>query len=44
MNARSSIRDVAVGLIVITAIAGLLALLGMASDGPGFLRGRRRST
>ena len=37
MNARSSIRDVAVGLIVITAIAGLLALLGMASDGPGFL-------
>ncbi len=37
MNARSSIRDVAVGLVVIAAIAGLLGLMSMASDGPGFL-------
>jgi phospholipid/cholesterol/gamma-HCH transport system substrate-binding protein len=37
MDARTSIRDVAVGLIVITAIAGLLGLLAVASDGPGFL-------
>lgn len=37
MNARSSIRDVAVGLVVIAAIAGLLGLLSVASDGPGFL-------
>ncbi|MGC8641598.1 MAG: MlaD family protein [Isosphaeraceae bacterium] len=37
MNARSSIRDVAVGLVVIAAIAALLGLLSVASDGPGFL-------
>jgi phospholipid/cholesterol/gamma-HCH transport system substrate-binding protein len=37
MNTRASIRDVAVGLVVIAAIAGLLGLLSVASDGPGFL-------
>ena len=37
MNARSSIRDVAVGLVVIAAIAGCSASVSVASDGPGFL-------
>jgi phospholipid/cholesterol/gamma-HCH transport system substrate-binding protein len=37
MNARTSVRDVAVGLVVIAAIAALLGLMSMASDGPGFL-------
>jgi phospholipid/cholesterol/gamma-HCH transport system substrate-binding protein len=37
MSARTSIRDVAVGLVVIAAIAALLGLLSVASDGPGFL-------
>ena len=34
-------RDVAVGLIVIAALAGLLGLIGLASDGPGFLAPQR---
>ena len=34
-------RDVAVGLVVIAALAGLLALLSMASDGPGFLAAQK---
>jgi phospholipid/cholesterol/gamma-HCH transport system substrate-binding protein len=37
MNARTSIRDVSVGLAVIAAIAALLGLMIVASDGPGFL-------
>src|SRR6516165_6771613 len=37
MSARTSIRDVAVGLVVIAAIVALLGLLSVASDGPGFL-------
>jgi phospholipid/cholesterol/gamma-HCH transport system substrate-binding protein len=37
MSARTSVRDVAVGLVVIAAVAGLLALMSVASDGPGFL-------
>ncbi len=41
MSTRSSARDVWVGLIVIVAVAGLLALVGMASDGPGFLAPHR---
>jgi phospholipid/cholesterol/gamma-HCH transport system substrate-binding protein len=41
MSTRSSARDVWVGLIVIIAVAGLLALVGMASDGPGFLAPHR---
>ena len=41
MNIRSSARDVCVGLIVIAAIGGLLALVVMASDGPGFLAPHR---
>ncbi len=41
MSTRSSARDVWVGLVVIIALAGLLALVGMASDGPGFLAPHR---
>ena len=41
MSTRSSARDVWVGLIVIVAVAGLIALVGMASDGPGFLAPHR---
>jgi len=37
MNARTSIRDVSVGLVVIAAIAALVGLMMVASDGPGFL-------
>jgi phospholipid/cholesterol/gamma-HCH transport system substrate-binding protein len=41
MSARSQARDVWVGLIVIIALGGLLVLVGMASDGPGFLAPQR---
>jgi phospholipid/cholesterol/gamma-HCH transport system substrate-binding protein len=41
MSSRSKAREVWVGLIVIAAIGGLLALVGMASDGPGFLAPQR---
>ena len=41
MKTRTSMRDVAVGLVVIAALAGLLALLSMASDGPGFLAAQK---
>jgi phospholipid/cholesterol/gamma-HCH transport system substrate-binding protein len=41
MSTRSSARDVWVGLIVIVAVAGLIALVSMASDGPGFLAPHR---
>ena len=41
MSTRSQARDVWVGLIVIIAVAGLLALVSMASDGPGFLAPHR---
>src|SRR5271167_3661287 len=37
MSARSSVREIWVGLIVIVAVAGLIGLVGLASDGPGFL-------
>jgi phospholipid/cholesterol/gamma-HCH transport system substrate-binding protein len=41
MSTRSSAREVWVGLIVIVAMAGLLGLVSMASDGPGFLAPQR---
>jgi phospholipid/cholesterol/gamma-HCH transport system substrate-binding protein len=41
MNTRSSVREFWVGLVVIVAVAGLIALVGLASDGPGFLAPRR---
>ena len=41
MSTRSSAREFWVGLIVIVAMAGLLGLVSMASDGPGFLAPQR---
>jgi phospholipid/cholesterol/gamma-HCH transport system substrate-binding protein len=41
MSTRSTAREVWVGLIVIVALGGLLALVSMASDGPGFLAPQR---
>jgi phospholipid/cholesterol/gamma-HCH transport system substrate-binding protein len=41
MSTRSSAREVLVGLIVIVAIGGLIGLVTMASDGPGFLAPHR---
>jgi len=41
MRTRSSAREVWVGLIVIVALAGLVGLVTMASDGPGFLAPHR---
>ncbi len=37
MRTRTSMREVWIGLLVLSALAGLLGLVGMASDGPGFL-------
>jgi phospholipid/cholesterol/gamma-HCH transport system substrate-binding protein len=41
MSTRSTAREVWVGLIVIVALGGLLGLVSMASDGPGFLAPQR---
>ncbi len=41
MSARTSVRDVTVGLVVIAALAGLLGLMSLASDGPGFLAAQK---
>lgn len=41
MNSPRSAREIGVGLVVIIALSGLLTLVGMASDGPGFLASRR---
>jgi phospholipid/cholesterol/gamma-HCH transport system substrate-binding protein len=41
MSTRSGARELWVGLIVIVALAGLLGLVTMASDGPGFLAPQR---
>jgi phospholipid/cholesterol/gamma-HCH transport system substrate-binding protein len=41
MSTRSGARELWVGLIVIVAMAGLLGLVTMASDGPGFLAPQR---
>lgn len=37
MSRQNSVKDVVVGLVVISAIVGMLCLVGLASDGPGFL-------
>lgn len=37
MSRQYSVKDILVGLIVIAAVVGMLALVGLASDGPGFL-------
>src|SRR3954465_3729432 len=41
MNGRGSNREVLVGLVVVVTLGGLLALLGLAGGGPGFLTSRR---
>ena len=41
MSTRSTSREIWVGLIVIVAVAGLIGLVGLASDGPGFLAPQR---
>jgi phospholipid/cholesterol/gamma-HCH transport system substrate-binding protein len=41
MSGRGSAREVWVGLIVIFALGGLISLVAMASDGPGFLAPHR---
>jgi phospholipid/cholesterol/gamma-HCH transport system substrate-binding protein len=38
---RATSREVRVGLVVVLALVGLMALLGLATSGPGFLGSRR---
>jgi phospholipid/cholesterol/gamma-HCH transport system substrate-binding protein len=42
MSARSSGREIRVGLVVVLALSALMGLLAMASGGPGFLSDRRQ--
>ncbi len=42
MSAHFSAREFSVGLIVIVAISALIGLVGLASDGPGFLAPQRK--
>ncbi|MDG3004734.1 MlaD family protein [Paludisphaera mucosa] len=37
MRPRTSMREVWIGLVVLAALGGVVALAGLASDGPGFL-------
>src|SRR5262249_36305837 len=41
MHGRGSLREILVGLVVVVTLVGLLALLGLAGGGPGFLSSRR---
>src|SRR3954454_4621494 len=41
MSRRTTVRDVAVGLVVIAALVSLLGLMRLASDGPGFLASQK---
>jgi phospholipid/cholesterol/gamma-HCH transport system substrate-binding protein len=41
MQSRDSMREILVGLVVVVTLTGLLALLGLAGGGPGFLSSRR---
>jgi phospholipid/cholesterol/gamma-HCH transport system substrate-binding protein len=41
MQGRGSLREILVGLVVVLTLVGLLALLGLAGGGPGFLSSRR---
>src|SRR6516165_5103812 len=41
MSARFSAREIWVGLVVLVALAGLIVLVSLASDGPGFLAPQR---
>lgn len=42
MSTRSAGREVRVGLVAVAALAGLMTLLVLAGDGPGFLTTRRQ--
>jgi len=41
MRSRASAREVWMGLLVLSALVAVLALAGMASDGPGFLASQK---
>ena len=41
-SARSSGREIRVGLVIVLALAALIGLLGLAASGPGFLSDRRQ--
>src|SRR3954451_4400803 len=41
MHVRGSSREILVGLVVVATLVCLLALLGLAGGGPGFLTARR---
>ena len=41
MSGRTTMREVRVGLVVVVALAALLALMGLATGGPGFLAKNR---
>lgn len=41
MRSRASTREVWIGLLVLSALAAVLALVSMASDGPGFLASQK---
>jgi phospholipid/cholesterol/gamma-HCH transport system substrate-binding protein len=41
MSGRTTVRDVAVGLLVTAGLIGLIGLMILASDGPGFLASRQ---
>ena len=41
MRSRASSREVWIGLLVLSALAAVLVLVGVASDGPGFLASQR---
>jgi phospholipid/cholesterol/gamma-HCH transport system substrate-binding protein len=42
MSARTSGREIRVGLVVVLALSALMALMALASGGPGFLADRRQ--
>lgn len=41
MNGRTTARELLVGLVIVATLVGLVALLGVAGGGPGFLKTRR---
>jgi phospholipid/cholesterol/gamma-HCH transport system substrate-binding protein len=41
MNGRSTAREILVGFVIVATLGGLVALLGVAGGGPGFMKTRR---